>query len=647
MSVVLRLTNARLAFGSAPILNSAEFTVGTQERVCITGRNGAGKSSLLKVLDGSITLDEGNLQRVGEAKVAMLPQDPPRHMEGCVYDYVAAAFAETGRHIATYHELSQQLATDPENEALLARLMRAQQLLDANDGWQVQNQIEQILSRLHLDGDQQMTHLSGGWLRRVALARALVIQPDVLLLDEPTNHLDVDTVMWLEQMLLDFRGSIVFISHDRAFIRALATRIVDLDRGVLTSFPGNYDAYLEEKQRLLEVEQMQAAEFDKKLAQEEAWIRQGVKARRTRNEGRVRALQELRKERAQRRSRQGQVNIDLGAGERSGKIVFEAQDLGLTLGDKRLIAHLNLVIQRGDKLAFVGPNGCGKSSLIRLITGEIQATSGLCKLGTNLSIAYFDQHRQLLDLDATVADNVGEGKVDVTHRGRTRHIYSYLQDFLFSPQQARTPVSALSGGEKNRVMLAKILLRDSNLLILDEPTNDLDIDTLELLEQVVVDYPGTVLMVSHDREFIDHAATSVLLFEGEGKVTEIVGGFDEVRHYQAKQANAPEPTTNKIRENSELSGTSEGKQHSESESALAQKTNKLSYKLKRELESLPGQIESLETELNDLQQHINNPEFFRKPITETQPVMDRLSELEEALMHALERWDYLENLQGN
>lgn len=647
MSVVLRLTNARLAFGTAPVLNNAEFTVSAQERVCIIGRNGAGKSSLLKVLQGLVVLDEGTLHRVGNTRVAMLPQDPPRDMQGCVYDYVAAAFADVGRHLTAYHELSQQLANDPENEAVLARLMRAQQALDAGDGWQIQNQIEQILSRLQLDGDQQMTHLSGGWLRRVALAKALATQPDVLLLDEPTNHLDVDTVMWLEQMLLDFRGAIVFISHDRAFIRALATRIVDLDRGVLTSFPGNYDAYLTEKQRLLEVEETQAALFDKKLAQEEAWIRQGVKARRTRNEGRVRALQALRNERAQRRNRQGQVNIELGSGERSGKVVFEASDLHLTLGGKELIRGLDLIIQRGDKLAFVGPNGCGKSSLIRLITGESEATSGFCKLGTNLNVAYFDQHRQQLNLDATVADNVGEGKVDVVHQGRTRHIYSYLQDFLFSPQQARMPVSALSGGEKNRVMLAKILLRESNLLILDEPTNDLDIDTLELLEQVVVDYPGTVLMVSHDREFIDHAATSVLLFEGEGQVTEIVGGFDEVRHYQAKQVENAAPPRNKNQSNPENSGTSAGKEHSESESALARKSNKLSYKLKRELELLPGHIETLERELNDLQQHINDPEFFRKPITETQPTMDRLSELETALMEALERWDYLENLQGN
>ena len=643
MSVVLRLSNARLAFGTAPVLNNAELIVESGERLCITGRNGAGKSSLLKVLNENILLDDGQLHIVGETRVAMLPQDPPERSSGTVFDYVAGAFADVGVLLSRYHEMSEALSEDASNSQLLDQMMRVQTKLEAADGWQLQTRIEQVLSRLNLDGNAAMDTLSGGWLRRAALAKALASQPDVLLLDEPTNHLDVATVQWLEKMLLDFAGAIVFISHDRAFIRSLATRIVDLDRGLLTSVPGNYAAFLEEKQRLLEVEASQNAEFDKKLAQEEAWVRQGVKARRTRNEGRVRALQALRKERAQRRNLQGSVKIALASGERSGKLVFEATDIGLTRGEKTLIEQLNLTIQRGDKLALVGPNGCGKSSLIQLILGDILPTSGVVRLGTNLKVAYFDQHRQLLDLNASIADNVAEGKKEVTHRGRTRHIFSYLQDFLFTPQQSQMPVSALSGGEKNRVMLAKILLADSNLLILDEPTNDLDIDTLELLEQVVVDYPGTVLVVSHDREFIDNTATSVLLFEGQGIVTEIFGGFNEVAFYQQAQASAEDKPQVKATN----SGTSALKAHSEQQQPLANKANKLSYKLKRELEVLPGHIESIEQQLNAIQQKLNDPEFFRQSAEVTIPVTEQLALLEKELMEAIERWDYLENLQGN
>ncbi|MCL4409664.1 MAG: ATP-binding cassette domain-containing protein, partial [Gammaproteobacteria bacterium] len=586
MSVVLRLANAQLAFGTAPVLDQAELVVEQGERVCITGRNGAGKSSLLKVLQGDLQLDGGELHYVGNTRVAMLPQDPPPRTEGSVFHYVIGAFAETGALLEQYQELSQRLANHPDDAAALSKLTQIQSRIEAAQGWQLQTQVEQVLSRLSLDGAQAMANLSGGWLRRAALARALATNPDILLLDEPTNHLDVNAVKWLENMLLEFRGAIIFISHDRVFIRRLATRIVDLDRGTLTSFPGDYAAFLVEKQRLLEVEASQNAEFDKKLAQEEVWIRQGIKARRTRNEGRVRALQELRKQRSQRRQVQGQVKFDSTTSERSGKVVFEAKDLALGFGDKTLIENLTITIQRGDKLALVGPNGCGKSSLIRCILGDLEPQSGTYKLGTNLQVAYFDQHRQLLDENLSVADNVAEGKKEVTHGGRTRHIFSYLQDFLFSPQQAQMPVRALSGGEKNRVMLAKILLRESNLLVLDEPTNDLDIDTLELLEQVVVEYPGTVFVVSHDREFIDNTATSVLLFEGAGKVTEIVGGFNEVAHYQAAQQEVSEKAKEK--------GTISTSEHSDKQSSLAKSSNKLSYKLKRELELLPKQIRSEE-----------------------------------------------------
>jgi len=640
MSVVLRLANARLAFGTAPVLDGTEFIVEQGERVCITGRNGAGKSSLLKVLNGDIHLDDGELHYVGSTRVAMLPQDPPPRTQGSVFHYVVDAFADVGELLERYQELTMAIGEAPEDEKLFEELMQIQGKIEAAEGWQLQTQVEQVLSRLKLDGQTPMANLSGGWLRRAALAKALATNPEILLLDEPTNHLDVDAVAWLENMLLDFNGAIVFISHDRAFIRRLATRIVDLDRGTLTSFPGNYAAFLEEKQRLIEVEASQNAEFDKKLAQEEVWIRQGVKARRTRNEGRVRALKELRQQRAQRRQVQGQVKFDSTTSERSGKIVFEAQDLCLGYTETPLIRGLTVTIQRGDKIALVGPNGCGKSSFIRCVLGDLVPQSGIVKLGTNLQVAYFDQHRQQIDESLSVADNVAEGKKEVTHRGRTRHIFSYLQDFLFSPQQAQMPVKALSGGEKNRVMLAKILLRESNLLILDEPTNDLDIDTLELLEQVVVDYPGTVFVVSHDREFIDNTATSVLLFEGQGKVTEIIGGFTEVAHYQQAKASSQ-------LEKGNLHGTKSAPLDSEKQPPLAKGTNKLSYKLKRELELLPIQIDALEAEKEKLQQQINDPEFFRQPVEQTESATIRLAEVEVLLMEALERWDYLENLQGN
>ncbi|MCH8502615.1 MAG: ATP-binding cassette domain-containing protein [Aliidiomarina sp.] len=640
MSVVLRLANARLAFGTAPVLDGTEFIVEQGERVCITGRNGAGKSSLLKVLNGDIHLDEGELHYVGNTRVAMLPQDPPPRTQGSVFQYVVGAFANVGALLERYQALTLAIGEEPGNEKLFDELMQVQTKIEAVEGWQLQTQVEQVLSRLKLDGQTPMANLSGGWLRRAALAKALATNPEILLLDEPTNHLDVDAVAWLENMLLDFNGAIVFISHDRAFIRRLATRIVDLDRGALTSFLGDYAAFLEEKQRLIEVEAAQNAEFDKKLAQEEVWIRQGVKARRTRNEGRVRALKELRQQRAQRRQVQGQVKFDSTTSERSGKIVFEAQDLCLGYTETPLIKGLTVTIQRGDKIALVGPNGCGKSSFIRCVLGELTPQSGIVKLGTNLQVAYFDQHRQQIDESLSVADNVAEGKKEVTHRGRTRHIFSYLQDFLFSPQQAQMPVKALSGGEKNRVMLAKILLRESNLLILDEPTNDLDIDTLELLEQVVVDYPGTVFLVSHDREFIDNTATSVLLFEGQGKVTEIIGGFTEVAHYQQAQINS-------LLEKGNSHGTKSSPIDSEKQSPLAKGTNKLSYKLKRELELLPSQIDALEAEQEKLQQQINDPEFFRQPVEQTESATIRLAEVEVLLMEALERWDYLENLQGN
>lgn len=629
---LVRLNQAQLAFGNDPILDHADLVIESGERVCIVGRNGAGKSTLLKIIAGDVLLDDGVVQVVGDTVVARLPQDPPANSSQSVYDFVAEGLADVGRVLQQYHSAVSRLNENPDDDKALQTLARLQTSIEAADGWQLQSRIESILTQLELPEDATMDSLSGGWLRRVALARALVVSPDLLLLDEPTNHLDVEMVTWLETMVKEFRGAVLFISHDRAFIRNLATRIIDLDRGKLTSFPGDYEKYLTAKQEQIEIEASQNAEFDKKLAQEEAWIRQGVKARRTRNEGRVRALQALRRERQARREQQGSAKLAVQEANRSGKLVFEGEHLQLSFADKPILKDFSLTLQRGDKIALVGPNGCGKSTLIRVLIGQQNVDAGMVKVGTNLEVAYFDQHRAQLDPELSVAENIGDGKQDVTYNGRTRHILSYLQDFLFSPKQARTPVKALSGGERNRALLAKLFLQPSNFLILDEPTNDLDIDTLELLEQIIAEYQGTVILVSHDREFVDNTATSVLLFEGQGVVTEIVGGFTEINHYlREKQGTKPS------------SGQSDKPVQKERGSAEPRK--KLSYKLQRELDMLPEQVAALEQEQQQLVQQSSAPDFYDQPHTVTAPVLERLGELENELMAALERWDELENLQ--
>ncbi|RUO49882.1 ABC transporter ATP-binding protein [Pseudidiomarina donghaiensis] len=629
---LVRLHQAQLAFGNHPILDHADLVIESGERVCIVGRNGAGKSTLLKIIAGEVLLDDGDVQVVGDTVVARLPQDPPANSDQSVYDFVAEGLAELGQLLQQYHHVVQELNTQPTSQTLMNRMATLQTAIEAANGWQIQSRIESTLTQLELPEDATMSSLSGGWLRRVALARALVVDPDLLLLDEPTNHLDVEMVTWLENKVKEFRGAVLFISHDRAFIRNLATRIVDLDRGHLTSFPGNYDQYLTLKQEQLEVEEAQNAEFDKKLAQEEAWIRQGVKARRTRNEGRVRALQDLRRQRQARREQQGSAKLAVQEANRSGKLVFEGEHLNLTFGDKTILQDFSLNLQRGDKVALVGPNGCGKSTLIRVLLGQQGVDNGHIKLGTNLEVAYFDQHRAQLDPELSVAENIGDGKQDVTYNGRTRHILSYLQDFLFSPKQARTPVKALSGGERNRALLAKLFLQPSNFLILDEPTNDLDIDTLELLEQIIAEYQGTVILVSHDREFVDNTATSVLLFEGQGRITEIVGGFTEINHYL-----------------SQLQGTKSVKPQSQSADKKVQTSatpkKKLSYKLQRELDMLPEKIAALEEEQEKLEQQTSAADFYQRDHSETGPVLERLGAIEEELMTALERWTELENLQ--
>lgn len=639
---LVRMQQASLAFGEQVLLDQVDLVVAAQERLCLVGRNGAGKSTLLKVLAGSVQLDSGAVQWIGSTKVAYLPQDPPANSSQTVYHYVAEAFAEQAGLLQQYHQMMERLAQDP-SASSLAQLAHLQSQLEAVGGWQLATRIEQILSQLELPHDATMQALSGGWLRRVALARALVTDPDVLLLDEPTNHLDVQMVQWLEQLLLGFRGAVLFISHDRAFIRRLATRIIDLDRGHLTSFAGDYDQYLQAKQTQLEVEASQQAEFDKKLAQEEVWIRQGIKARRTRNEGRVRALEQLRRERAARREQQGSAKLALQQGQRSGKLVFEGEHMQLCFGEQMIFKDLSLTLQRGDKVALVGPNGCGKSTLIRVILGQQSVTAGQVKLGTHLNVAYFDQHRAQLDPELSVAENIGDGKQDIEFNGKTRHILSYLQDFLFSPKQARTPVKALSGGERNRALLAKLFLQPSNFLVLDEPTNDLDIDTLELLEQIIGDYQGTVVLVSHDREFVNNTATSCLLFEGQGVVTEIVGGFAEIEHYQKQRLEAQKKLGTKVTSAQSEHATSDNEKHAHK--AVAKSQKKLSYKQQRELEQLPEQIAQLEHEQQQLAAAVSDPAFYQQPHSQTAAVLQRLQQLEDQLLQALERWDELESLQ--
>lgn len=637
---LIRISQGELAFGEDSILDKADLTVKTGERVCLVGRNGAGKSSLLKVLNGMQNLDDGQLLMSNNVKLAMLEQDPPESCDMTVFDYVAQGVKENAELIKQYHHMITLIGEDP-SEANLNKLADVQQKLDQANAWQDEQLIDKALTTLKLEADKMVNDLSGGWLRKLALAKALVLEPDVLLLDEPTNHLDISSVLWLEQFLKDFQGTIVFISHDRAFIRGLATRILDLDRGKLTSYPGNYDEYIEQKQHDLQVEAQQNALFDKKLAEEEVWIRQGVKARRTRNEGRVRSLEKLRAEREQRREVKNQGGINITHGDRSGKLVFECENLNMTFDDKTIINALDLLMIRGDRLALIGANGTGKSTLIKLIMDKIQPTSGTMRSGVNLEVAYFDQHREALDLNKTVQDTVAEGKQEVTVNGKTRHVLGYLQDFLFSPKRARTPVRALSGGEKNRLLLARLFLRPSNLLILDEPTNDLDIETLELLEEVVANYSGTVILVSHDRDFVNNCVNTCLYFDGTGDVTHIVGGYDDVDSYVAYK--------NEQRKN--LAG-SVAKKKEDKKSASSVKTavakpekKKLSFKETKELEALPLQIEELENLITALQEEVNQSDFFTaNDEPHTKKILNQLEETESKLEVTYARWQELDEL---
>ncbi|MDE9434545.1 ABC transporter ATP-binding protein [Xenorhabdus bovienii] len=633
---LINLSGAWLSFSDAPLLDDTELHIEENERVCLVGRNGAGKSTLLRVLAKEQPLDDGQVIYEQDLIVARLQQDPPRDVEGTVFDFVSEGVKEQADCIKAFHHASRLVETDPSDKNL-NRLAELQEVLDIQGLWLLDSRISDVLKQLSLPAEAKLSSLSGGWLRKAALGRALVSSPRVLFLDEPTNHLDIDTIEWLENFLKDFNGSLVFISHDRSFIRSMATRIIDLDRGKLTSWPGNYDKYLESKEEALRVEELQNAEFDKKLAQEEVWIRQGIKARRTRNEGRVRALKALRVERSDRRNVMGTAKMQVEEATRSGKIVFEMENVNYQIGDKTLVKNFSAQVQRGDKIALVGPNGCGKTTLLKLMLGDLLSDSGRIHCGTKLEVAYFDQHRAALDPDRTVMDNLAEGKQEVMVNGRSRHVLGYLQDFLFHPKRAMTPVRALSGGERNRLLLARLFLKPSNLLILDEPTNDLDVETLELLEELVDGYTGTVILVSHDRQFVDNSVTECWIFEGNGEINNYVGGY-----YDAQQQRTQ---TISLHQSSEKKNSIETKAVKPKETSK-RASNKISYHLLRELEQLPSLLETLEEEIEQLQSQVGDSEFFNQPHAITQNVLNELANKEQKLEKAFDRWQELEMIKN-
>ncbi|OYT83390.1 MAG: ABC transporter ATP-binding protein [Pseudomonas sp. PGPPP4] len=634
---LLKFTNVSLAFGVTPLLDGVSWQIERGERVCIIGRNGTGKSSLLRIVKGEQQADDGEVWRAPALKIGELPQELPRADDRSVFDVVAAGLAGVGELLAEYHHLTQ----DTSGELDMERLMHVQQELEARDGWRLQQLVESTLSRLQLPAEKTLAELSGGWRRRVLLAQALVAEPDLLLLDEPTNHLDIGAIAWLEDALRGYPGAVLFITHDRAFLQALATRILELDRGNLIDWQGDYASFLVHKEQQLAAEETANALFDKRLAQEEVWIRQGIKARRTRNEGRVRALKAMRNERSERRERQGKANLLLETADKSGKQVILAEHMSYAHpGGEPLIRDLTLLIQRGDRIGLLGPNGSGKTTLLKLLLGDLQPTAGKIQYGTKLEIAYFDQLRLQLEPEKTVIDNLAEGREFITINGQDRHVLSYLGDFLFSPQRARTPVKALSGGERARLLLAKLFSKPANLLVLDEPTNDLDVETLELLEEVLLSFEGTVLMVSHDRAFLDNVVTSTLVFEGEGRVREYVGGYQD----WLRQGGSPRLLGVQTREDSKPAPTKAEPAPAAAPvaAAAAPAKRKLSYKEQRELDALPGAIETAEIELEALQTAIADPGFYQLPNEVTQAKLARMDALQAELDRLIERWAELE-----
>ncbi len=624
---LIRLKDVSIAYGTHALLDKAEFQLDPGERVGLLGRNGEGKSTLMKIIAGYIPPDSGEVWRQPELKISWLEQSPELDDSETIYQAVASGLGSLGQVIKQYHDALQQM--DGSEQSLTA-LGELQHKLEADNGWHFQQRVEAVLSKLDLPADVQVSTLSGGWKRRVALAKALVTDPEVLLLDEPTNHLDFDSIAWLEEQILNFSGAVLFVTHDRTFLQKLATRIVDLDRGQLISWPGNYQDYLQRKAAALEEESRQNAEFDKKLAREETWIRQGIKARRTRNEGRVRALKKLRAERAERRNLQGKVSVSLNKGESSGKKVIEAKNISFQYQDKVIVKDFSTLIERGDKIGLLGPNGAGKSTLLKLLLKQLQPDSGEVTHGTRLQVAYFDQLREQLDPEVSVVDTVADGSDFIEIAGRQVHVMSYLSDFLFAPARARSPVKSLSGGEKNRLLLARLFTKPANLLIMDEPTNDLDLETLEILEEKLVNYDGTLLLVSHDRSFLDNVVTSVFVFEGNGVINEYIGGYTEWFQLQKQKQQAIK-----------------SQQAVKSQTAKQQKSKpvrekKLTYKENKELEQLPELIDELESKQSALNEQINQPDFYKQAKDQVENVLAQLQQVTQQLEQAYQRWEELD-----
>lgn len=629
---LITLKNLTLSFGSPPLLDGVNFQIDANERVCLLGRNGAGKSTLLKLINGEIQADDGGVNIPPGIKVAKLSQEVPTDLDGTVNEVVADGLDKAGKLLQRYYHLLHELTIDA-TEKVLKQLGDCQHQLESENGWEISTRLENIISKLQLDGDIDFNALSGGLKRRVLLARALVNEPDLLLLDEPTNHLDIESIIWLEKFLLDWKGSLLFISHDRVFLQKLATRIVEIDRGQLTDWPGDYPTYVSRKQKALEDEGKENALFDKKLAQEEVWIRQGIKARRTRNEGRVRALESLRRERSARREVSGSAKVQIQSADKSGKIVLEAENISYawdagTDEENPVLNDFSTTIMRGDKVGIIGPNGAGKTTLIRLLLGQIEPQTGAVKLGTKLEVAYFDQHRAVLDEEKTVQDNIADGSDMVNINGKDRHVISYLRDFLFAPDRVRQPVSALSGGERNRLLLARLFSRPSNVLVLDEPTNDLDSDTLDLLEERLTEYPGTVLLISHDRAFLDHVVTSTIVFEGRGEVNEYIGGYED----WLRQTRPAISETDKIKSNKDY------KKNKKSDKP----NNSLNFNERQELGRLPAKLEKLEQQQGQLHARMAEADFYQQDKAKIVKVQQQLAGLETELEAVFIRWEELE-----
>ncbi|HVC20351.1 MAG TPA: ATP-binding cassette domain-containing protein [Vicinamibacterales bacterium] len=636
---LVALDHVSVAFGHLPLLDEVSLQIEPGERVCVLGRNGAGKSTLLQIVSGELPPDTGTLWRQPGTRVARLVQDVPLSADRPVFDIVADGLGDLSDLVRAYHHTASELAAEA-TPALMERLGRLQHELDEKDGWRLEQRVELILDRLGLQADAVVDTLSGGWRRRVLLARALVAQPDLLLLDEPTNHLDIDAILWLERFLGEYPGAVVFVTHDRAFLQRLATRIVELDRGRLTSWPGDYETFLRKKEEWLASEAVHQAKFDKRLAGEEAWLRQGIKARRTRNEGRVRALMAMRAERAARREQIGTVRLQVEQAERSGQMVFEAEHVSKAFDGTPVIRDFSTRVVRGDRIGLIGPNGAGKTTLLRLLLGEIAPDTGVVRQGANVLVAYYDQQREQLDPERTVFDTVGDGNETVTVNGQPRHVHGYLRDFLFPPERARSPVKALSGGERNRLLLARLFTRPANVLVLDEPTNDLDLETLELLEAQLAEWTGTLLLVSHDRVFLDNVVTSVLAFEGDGRVQESVGGYDDWVRQKAADAAAgggvepPRPVRRRGGDGGSAAVASPA-------DTLTRK--KLSYNEQRELARLPARLEVLEAEQQQLNERVARADFYTEPPEAINRTLERLAALDREVVDLYARWDELDS----